>query len=154
MTPQEGAEYLQTIAKSLDEKMETDGEKVAVYAKNQEQSKTLGELTKKLGDPRDPKSRGIIPDIVNATQYAVNNNPDGLIRAGKQAYDAQEAIKGLKDYVNKARGKFKQALVAYLTGLYLDAQKALDTVKTVANTPVMAPQVDKILKMYHSAVGR
>jgi len=150
MTPQEGAEYLQQLGKGLEEKMKADAEKAEVYAKNQEQAKKFGELSKELYDEK----RGIVPQIANATRYAISSDPDGLVRTAMNAYNAQEHIKGLKEYVSKASGKFKQALIAYLTGLYMEAQKVLDTVRTVANTPVMAPQVDKSLRMYHQAVGR
>jgi len=150
MTPKEGAEYLQQISKGLAAKMKADEEKVAPYVANQEQAKTLGEINKELFDEKS----GIFTQIANARRYSISSNPDGLVRTAMQSYEAQERIKGLKEYVNKAKGKFRQALVSYLTGLYLEAQKILDTVRTVANTPVMAPQVDKTLQMYHSAVGR
>jgi hypothetical protein len=150
MTFEEGAEYLQKLGKNLDEKMKADAEKVKTYAENQEQVKKFGELNKELYDEK----RGIVTQIVNATQHAISSDPDGLVRTAMNAYNAQERIKGLKDYVKSARGKFKQALIVYLTGLYFEAQKVLDTVRTVANTPVMAPQVDVALKQYHVALDR
>jgi hypothetical protein len=150
MTPREGAEYLQQLGKGLAEKMKVDEEKVAPYQKNQEQAKLLGELDKELHDEKS----GIYTQIANARRYAISSNPDGLVRTAMNAYEAQQRIIGLKKYVDAAKGKLKKALASYLTGLYHDAQTVLDTVRTVAGTPVMAPQVDKTLAMYHSAVGR
>jgi hypothetical protein len=153
MSYQQALNELFEIQSGLAGKMKADEEKVAPYISNQEQAKKLGEFLSALQDPKD-KDKGIIPAVNNATQYAVTNRPDGLIRSGVQAYSAQEAIKGLKDYVTSAKGKLKEILYTVLLGLYMQAQKAADTVKTVANTPVMAPQVDKVLQSYHAAVGR
>jgi hypothetical protein len=150
MTFEDAGKYLQDVSKSLEEKMKTDAEKVKVYAANQEQAKILGSLSKELYDEK----RGIIPQLNNAAQHAVTSNPDGLARTAINAYNIQDRIKGLKEYVSKARGKFKEALYIYLLKLYTDAQKILDTVRGVANTPLMAPQVDATLKQYHAALGR
>jgi len=151
MTPQEGAEYLQQLGKGIEERIKADEEKVKVYASNQKQAETFGNLQKELYDER----RGIVTQLRNAIQHAIESDPDNLVRTAMNAYNIQERIKGLKkDYIDKAKGNFKKALVAYLTGLYMDAQKVLDTVRTVAKTPIMAPQVDATLKKYHAALGR
>lgn len=137
-TYKDAAESIEAIGKGLDAIMKS-------YEPNQKQAQQFGELMRTVGN--------IQRNIQYAQQNAVNRDPTRVASAGLNAAGAQSQILALQPYVDKAQGKFKKTLIAYLTGLYILAGKAMKDARDVSQTSVMKPQMGQIWSLYQRGMA-